>query len=205
MGIFGNKRQGDTGFTIIELIIVIVVISILAAITLVAYPNYQKQTRDNERKSDLNQLATALHTYAFQKNTFVGLASGCGRNGDGNGWVNAGASQPGAGTYPRAISDCLLDIKAISNTSAFIDPSGCIYNSGSTCGTSGATPTTAYMKATCTKSSVPTTYLFARLETQPRQDSVIDGLCDGGSVSGYDATTQLWGTNYGMNYYVVVK
>src|SRR4051812_42852231 len=102
MGIFGTKRQSNTGFTIIELVVVIVVLGILAAIVLVAYPNYQMRTRDNERKNDLTQISTALGTYAFQKNTFVGTGSGCGRGGNGNGWLSAGPSQAAAGSYPRS-------------------------------------------------------------------------------------------------------
>ena len=71
MGIFGYKREYNTGFTLVELIIVISVISILAAIVLVAYPGYQARTRDNERKSDVSQLASALGAYAFQKKNIL--------------------------------------------------------------------------------------------------------------------------------------
>ncbi|MCA9336117.1 prepilin-type N-terminal cleavage/methylation domain-containing protein, partial [Candidatus Saccharibacteria bacterium] len=45
-----NKK---TGFTIVELLIVIVVIAILAAITIVAYNGIQQRSRDSIRKSDL--------------------------------------------------------------------------------------------------------------------------------------------------------
>lgn len=201
MGIFGNKQQDDTGFTIIELIIVIVVIAILAAITLAVYPNYQKQTRDNERKNDLSQAASALNTYAFSKNTFVGVGSGCGRTGNGNGWLSGDSSQsPGLGGYPRSIVQCLQDVKALNT--GFADPTGCTYNSGGNCGTN---PVSAYMKATCTIGGVAITYLFAYLEAQPRKDAEVDALCDNNSVSGFSLAEQKWGSLYGMNYYLVVK
>jgi prepilin-type N-terminal cleavage/methylation domain-containing protein len=203
MGIFGNKRQNDTGFTIIELIVVIVVISILAAIVLVAYPGYQMQARDNERKSDLSQVSTALGSYAFQKNTFVGTGSGCGRGGNGNGWLNAGSANPGAGSYPRSIADCLQDVKALDSTT-FVDPSGCIYGSGGTCGTSPSS-VRAYMKATCTKGGAAITYVFTSLESQPRKDAEVDALCDNNSVTGFTLAEQKWGSLFGMNYYLVVK
>lgn len=51
------------GFTIVELLIVIVVIAILAAISVVAYNGVQTRARDNVRKSDLATIAKALDLY----------------------------------------------------------------------------------------------------------------------------------------------
>lgn len=204
MGIFGRKRQLSSGFTVIELLVAISIIAILASIVLIAYPGYQQRMRDNERRSDLTQLATALGAYAFQKNNFVTVGSGCGRNGDGNGWLSAGPAEADLGSYPRSIVACLQDIKALP-TGIFTDPSNCIYDSGGNCGTYRGDPAKAYMKATCTKGGSTVTYLYAYLESLPRKDSEVDALCDSGTMSGFDATGQLWGTNYGMNYYMAVK
>lgn len=202
MGIFGNKQQRD-GFTIVELIVVITIIAILAGIVFVAYPGYQMRTRDNERKNDLSQAASALGAYALQKNTFVGAGSGCGRTGNGNGWLSGDSAQsPGLGGYPRSIVQCLQDIKALGSNAVFADPTGCTYNSGGNCGTN---PVKAYMKATCTKSGAPITYVFAYLESLPRKDAEVDGLCDNNSVNGFTLAEQKWGSLFGMNYYVVVK
>jgi len=52
------------GFTLIELLVVISIIGILAALTLVSYTGAQKQTRDTQRRSDLNQYRNALENYA---------------------------------------------------------------------------------------------------------------------------------------------
>jgi prepilin-type N-terminal cleavage/methylation domain-containing protein len=51
-------RQTDKGFTIVELLIVIVVIAVLAAITIVAYNGVQNRTNDTAVMSDLRNLAT---------------------------------------------------------------------------------------------------------------------------------------------------
>lgn len=51
------------GFTIVELLIVIVVIGVLAAITIVAYTNVQQRARDSKRVSDVTQIKKALLAY----------------------------------------------------------------------------------------------------------------------------------------------
>lgn len=51
------------GFTIIELLIVIVVIGILATLVLNTFRGVQARARDTERKADLNALGTQLEVY----------------------------------------------------------------------------------------------------------------------------------------------
>ena len=53
----------QTGFTIVELLIVIVVIAILAAITIVAYNGIQDRSRDSIRAHDLANIKKALLAY----------------------------------------------------------------------------------------------------------------------------------------------
>ena len=56
------------GFTLIELLVVISIIGILASLTLVSYTGAQKQTRDTQRRSDLNQYRNSLENYAGSNN-----------------------------------------------------------------------------------------------------------------------------------------
>src|SRR5687768_9115738 len=51
------------GFTIVELLIVIVVIGILAAITIVAYNGIQNRARETSLKSDLVNIAKQIEMY----------------------------------------------------------------------------------------------------------------------------------------------
>ncbi|MFZ2544640.1 MAG: prepilin-type N-terminal cleavage/methylation domain-containing protein [Candidatus Saccharimonadales bacterium] len=51
------------GFTIIELVIVIVIIAILASIGTLAFTNVQKWSRDQAREQDTRQWATTFNTY----------------------------------------------------------------------------------------------------------------------------------------------
>lgn len=202
MNILQTIRRNTNGFSIAELLIVIAVIGILASIALVLYPGYQQRTRDNERKSDLQQISAALSAHALQRNNLVEAGSGCGLNGNGNGWVNAGPSE--LGLYPKSIATCLQEAGVLAQ-GEFLDPTGCIWDSGGSCGSWNGAPAKAYMKATCQKSGSSITYIMAHLESQPRSDAAIDALCDAGTVSGFSTDGQRWGTHYGMNYYVSVR
>jgi len=184
------------GFTVIELIIVVVVIGILAGIALVVYPGYQQRARDNERKSDVQQIASALSAYAIKTNSLMSTGSGCGKDSNGNGWIGAKGSPYAA----QSIMDC-LQAAGLVDSDGIVDPSDCVKDGGS-CGTNRVT---AYMKATCTKGSNTVTYIFAYLESEPQKATEVDGLCDAGTVAGFSSTDQKWGTKYGMNYYVAVR
>ncbi|MDB5165170.1 MAG: Type secretion system protein [Candidatus Saccharibacteria bacterium] len=63
------------GFTIIELLIVIVVIGILAAITTVAFSGIQQRGRDAQRKSDVVAITKALELYYLDNGQYP-LGSG---------------------------------------------------------------------------------------------------------------------------------
>ncbi len=54
------KQRRATGFTLVELILVIAVIGILAAITIIAYGSWKQNTAANVLKSDLNGAAAAM-------------------------------------------------------------------------------------------------------------------------------------------------
>ncbi|OKX84279.1 type IV pilin protein [Corynebacterium glutamicum] len=73
----GEKLQGAgveagrrSGFTIVELLIVIVVIGILAAISIVAYNGIQNRAHDTTIKNDLSNFAKQLHLSAADSGVF---------------------------------------------------------------------------------------------------------------------------------------
>lgn len=182
------RRQ--SGFTLAELSIVIVVLAVLATIITAIYGGYQKQYRDNVRKSNLSTIASAFKSYATWQGSFVETGSGCGYGGNGDGWFNA-TTTDSASYSANSIAQCLVNAGYVKTVDEITDPTGCKLNSGGVC---GGKPTKAYMKATCTVSGVRTVYLFAYLESQPANNAVIDPLCN-----------KNWGTTYGMNYYVQVQ
>lgn len=75
-----NKTHRD-GFTIVELLIVIVVIGILAAIVIVAYNGVQERSRVQKTNTDLNTLVKAINVARLNTNkTLMGVTgSGCTR------------------------------------------------------------------------------------------------------------------------------
>jgi prepilin-type N-terminal cleavage/methylation domain-containing protein len=61
------KNVGAKGFTIVELLIVVVVIAILAAITIVSYNGITNQTHDTAIKGDLTNLRKKLELFNAQR------------------------------------------------------------------------------------------------------------------------------------------
>ena len=58
------------GFTIVELLIVIVVIAILAAITAAAYSNFAARARDATRQQDIRQVQKLIELYYAQSGEY---------------------------------------------------------------------------------------------------------------------------------------
>lgn len=77
-----------SGFTIVELLIVIVVIGILAAITIVAYNGIQSRARDTQRAQDISTLIKALEIYRINNNGVYPTATPAGSDG---GWESSWA------------------------------------------------------------------------------------------------------------------
>ena len=67
-------KKTISGFTIVELLIVIVVIAILAAITVVTYNGMQQRGRDARRISDVMAIKKALELYKTDTGTFPAIA-----------------------------------------------------------------------------------------------------------------------------------
>jgi general secretion pathway protein G len=53
----------NKGFTLIELLVVMAIIAILVSLALVSYQSARKSARDGKRKSDLEQIRSALEMY----------------------------------------------------------------------------------------------------------------------------------------------
>ena len=93
----GIRIPKQRGFTIVELLIVIVVIAILATTTIVAYNGIQVRARDARRTSDIASILKGLETYKVLNNEYPRATSIA---GDGN-WEY---STDTAGTFMEYLS-----------------------------------------------------------------------------------------------------
>ena len=67
-----KKRQ--SGFTIVELLIVIVVIGILATLVIVTFSGIQQKARDSQRQTDINAVDSHLEAYYAEHGTYPSLS-----------------------------------------------------------------------------------------------------------------------------------
>jgi prepilin-type N-terminal cleavage/methylation domain-containing protein len=72
------KRFGRKGFTLIELVVVIVIIGILSTIAVPIYRSYTRRAMASEGKALLGAVATAEKTYLVEKNSYWGVATATG-------------------------------------------------------------------------------------------------------------------------------
>jgi len=61
------KQRRQSGFTIVELLIVIVIIGILATLVIVTFSGVQQKARDTERKTDINSVQKQLEAFYANK------------------------------------------------------------------------------------------------------------------------------------------
>ncbi|MBW2064737.1 MAG: prepilin-type N-terminal cleavage/methylation domain-containing protein [Deltaproteobacteria bacterium] len=66
-----NKKMSEEGFTLIELMIVIAIIGILAAIAIPQFSAYRKRSYNSAAQSDLRNAATAQEAYYVDHQTYA--------------------------------------------------------------------------------------------------------------------------------------
>ncbi len=173
-----NMKQSDSGFTLLELLVVIATIGVLATILITSTNDARILAQDSVRKADASSIAKALFAYNLNLGNWVEDGSGCGHDGNGNGWFNYIGTN-----YPKSISDCLLENGLIPAT--IIDPTKNTV--------SDTVNNNAYMKYTCTESGRKTTYVYAKLAATDQSLTATDNTC-----------CPTCDSQYGMNYYIKI-
>ena len=134
-----SLKKRSQGFTIVELLIVIVVIGILATLVIVTFSGIQQKARDSQRQTDINALASHIEAYYAQKGVYptVGMLND-------SAWrtTNVKGLDPEALKDPRATGDDIADgdgsgtqygYKATVGSSACPTETGTSPNQVSTC------------------------------------------------------------------------
>lgn len=70
-----KQIKNQSGFTIVELLIVIVVIGILAALVITTFTGIQKKARDTERQTDIKAIHGQLEAYYAEQGKYPTLAN----------------------------------------------------------------------------------------------------------------------------------
>ena len=119
---FSLKKYKDRGFTIVELLIVIVVIGILATLVITTYNGVQEKARDTKRKTDINALQGQIEAYEAENGNYPTLA-----NVNSSTWrsTNMKGLDPSALEDPNGSTQALC---ATTTTNCYVfavTPSGC--------------------------------------------------------------------------------
>lgn len=69
-------QKNRTGFSLVELLITVSIISILIAIGVASYATINRQSRDTKRKSDVEQIRSALEMYRADTGSYPSAGSG---------------------------------------------------------------------------------------------------------------------------------
>jgi prepilin-type N-terminal cleavage/methylation domain-containing protein len=140
-------KQNQQGFTLLEILVVLLIIGIFATISIVIVNSARKKGRDGQRKSDLSQIAKAYEMYNMYNGKYY--IPGTGSSGLGNGWFNY---EDGA-AYAKSMAHGLEEIEYF--TEAPRDPS-----------ISSANETPQYMVYQCGNGF----YVYAKLENPTTDD-----------------------------------
>lgn len=183
----GSRNSGGAarsrGFTIVELLIVIVVIAILAAVTVVAYRGIQARSRDGLRKQDIAVIKKALEMYYIDNGRYPpsSCASGCKINSSWSSTSDGSWSNLEAALVPKYISKLPSDPQASTSTPPAIS--------------AGFNYDYVTISAWCGKTTSGQLYILSyRLENEPQQREI-----------GGDCSTGTQPPNYASSEFISVK
>ncbi|MFV3410204.1 type IV pilin protein [Bdellovibrio bacteriovorus] len=80
---FSVKRKSQSGFSLVELMVVVAIIGILASIAIPSINKYMAKARQSEAKTNLSSLYTAEKAFLVEFNTYTGGFQVVGYNPEG--------------------------------------------------------------------------------------------------------------------------
>lgn len=189
-----RKKPIKYGFTIVELLIVIVIIGILAAIVIVAYRGIQQRANNSQTISVVNSHVKANKQYAADNGKYPEPSPG------GVAWSCMGTDYPG--------NTCFNGDASLACSGLGPLPSGSWYNDAVKAYMQNKSPTANFQAATC-GSSAPFTGAAA-LSNWPTSGSIgifyiiAGGGSNCGSPGGYASTLWLSFDNNYVSCYIIL-
>jgi prepilin-type N-terminal cleavage/methylation domain-containing protein len=125
-----SLKSKEKGFTIVELLIVIVVIGILVALVITTFSGIQRRARDTERQTDIKAMHGQVEAYYAQNGNYPTLA-----NLNDDDWVgtNLAGLDLGALQDPNGSGNDLQSSAAANIYAYAATPSGCDNGTGGDC------------------------------------------------------------------------
>ncbi len=139
-----SLQRKQHGFTIVELLIVIVVIGILAALVVTTFNGIQQKARNTERQTDVNAIHSQVEAYYAQNGKYPSLDQ-INETGAANaGWraANMKGLDAQALKDPKGTATTLAGAAAADVYSYVVTPTGCDNGTGGDC--TGYTMTATY-------------------------------------------------------------
>ena len=184
-------QKSKSGFTLVELLVVMVVIGILATITIVAYNGIQGRARDDRRRTDIANITKALELY-YQDNGAYPIPSGT-TSTINSGWFSSNDSS--WTTFSGFLSPSI--IKSVG-----VDPR----NNGHPL-TTAANYGYAYFSGSSTYCGAAPGqwYLLVYKFENSSQEKFTDGTCNATSSPQQPSLGEYYATTYKDSYYQVVR
>ena len=133
------RTLSNKGFTIVELLIVIVIIGILATIGFVSFSSAQNKAKKSKAESTLSQVKSKLGEYYVDNNSYPGSSADVTSYLTGNGGASVATDFSGAGySYSATPSGCTTAAKDC--TSFTLTAAKTIWNGGSSDSDLSVTP-----------------------------------------------------------------
>ncbi len=113
-----SMKNSKSGFTIIEVVLVLAIAGLIFLMVFIALPALQRSQRDTQRRDDLAMMSTALNNYSTNNRGQVPTTAAK--------WVVFWTDYLKSNAYTNATSNSIVNTQP-SDTSEFFDPLGYNY------------------------------------------------------------------------------